>query len=127
MDKSELKRVLHNQFEPLERAAMSKLSYLQSDDVFSADSYSAYAELDSFGSDDSLENAFNETLSPPTPPMYQAPAPEEIQHIKQAPQPSYAGATPSPDSIATHKQNMAAKIAALRGISMPGDYLRTKK
>ena len=127
MDKSELKKALHSQFVPIEKAVTDKLRYLQSDDVFNTDSYASYTGTGNSGLDDSLESAFSSTTSTPIPPMYQAPAPEEIRQMQHAPEPSYAGEAPTPDSIANHKQNMAARIAALRGISMPGDYLRGKK
>ncbi|MBR6356182.1 MAG: hypothetical protein IKR92_04940 [Alphaproteobacteria bacterium] len=125
MDKSELKQTLHDQFVPLEKAVENKLNYLQSDDVFNTENYAAYT--DNLGEDDSLENAFNAAVSAPAKPMYQAPSPEEMRQMQQAPQPSYAEGTPTQDSISSHKQNMAARIAALRGISMPGDYLRGKR
>lgn len=125
MDKSELKRTLHDQFVPMEKAVKNKLIYLQSDDVFNTENYAAYT--DNLGEDDSLENAFSASVTTPAKPMYQAPSPEEVRQMQQAPQPSYAGEAPTQDSILSHKQNMAARIAALRGISMPGDYLRGKK
>ena len=126
MDKAELKRTLHEQFVPFDMAVQNKLEYLQSDDVFNVNDYAAYN--DNSAGDDSLENAFGSMYVAPTPPVYQAPAPEEVKRMQEAPQPTYAGnSAPTQSSISEHKQNIAAKIAALRGISMPGDYLRNMK
>lgn len=126
MDRAELKKTLHEQFEPLETAVQKKLEYLQSDNVFSVD---AYTGNDDFGSmeDDSLANAFGSTMSAQTAPVYQNHIQETMQQIQSVSQPKYASETPTASSIATHKQNIAAKIAALRGISMPGDYLSGNK
>lgn len=125
MDKAELKQTLHNQFVPLAQAVEAKLQCLQDNDVFLSDAYAE--DIDNYSDDDSLENAFNSTLSASSVPMYQAPKMEEIKNMQQTPQPSYIDEAPNADSINTHKQSIAAKIAALRGISMPGDYLRDNK
>lgn len=122
MDKAEIKRLLREQTEPLSQAVAKKLAYLQSDDVFT-DTADAPVSLN----DESLMNAFSETASPTVVPSYTQPKAQEFYTDPQSViTPKYADATPSPDRIEEHKQNIAAKIAALRGISMPGDYLRKK-
>ena len=125
MNRAELKKTLYAQFVPFAQAVQNKLDYLKSDDVFGADSYSSYNVVSD--EDDSLEKAFNSTLSASNIPPYQNPPMEEIRQMKQAPQPTYVNQAPTDALVNTHKQNLAARIAALRGISMPGDYLRGKK
>ena len=122
MDREELKQTLYDQFEPLEVAVQKKLEYLQGDDVFSIDNYAEYSD-GALSEDDSLTNAFNTTISPQSAPMYQNQVQETMREIQSTSQPRYAAEQPTADSIASHKQNIAAKIAALRGISMPGDYI----
>ena len=123
MDKAEIKRLLREQTEPLSQAVTKKLAYLQSDDVFT-DTANAPVSLN----DNSLMNAFSETASPTAVPAYTQPKAQDFYAgLQSATAPQYADAQPSQDSIEEHKQNIAAKIAALRGISMPGDYLRKKQ
>ena len=121
MDKAEIKQLLKEQIEPMSQAVARKLAYLQSDDVFTDTTEPVSLN------DDSLMNAFSETSSPNVVPPYTQPKAQEFYTDPQSViTPKYADATPSPNSIEEHKQNIAAKIAALRGISMPGDYLRKK-
>lgn len=125
MDKFEIKRVLHEQFVPMELATQQKLAYLQSDDVFLDNSYAqqvSSAEI----RDDSLANAFMETGNTHAAPVYNQPTMDDYNRMQAAPEPQYISSQPTAQSINTSKQNLAAKIAALRGISMPGDYLRRK-
>lgn len=119
MDKVELKKILHEQFAPMAEAVKRKLEYLQSEDVFTDNPYYPF-ENDSEG-DSELLSAFGGTTN--------------VQPISPAPSPAPAGAprtlsvSPAGQSGAApaQPQNMAARIAALRGISMPGDYLAHKK
>ncbi len=119
MDRNELKRTLHEQFIPMREAVQKKLEYLQSDDVFTDSPYSIEDD-DVNMEDDDLMNAFGGSGStqPPAAPRQQPPAAGY-----QATQQAAAQGAPEASSPA---QNMAARIAALRGISMPGDYLRRK-
>ena len=125
MDKAKLKQTMYEQFEPFEIAIQKKISYLQSDNVFSVDMYVDNDNADSMA-DDSLIEAFNSTVSAQSAPMYQVPVQETMTQIEKTVQPQYVAETPTADSIKAHKQNIAAKIAALRGISMPGDYLKRR-
>ncbi|MBR1600488.1 MAG: hypothetical protein IJ677_02795 [Alphaproteobacteria bacterium] len=120
MNKSEVKRLLKEQAEPMKEAIRRKLEYLQSDDVFTEKGENAAKD------DNSLMEAFSE-VELNVVPSYTQPSARELYQLDQTtPQPQYASQPPTPQSIDEHKQNIAAKIAALRGISMPGDYLRKK-
>lgn len=122
MDKPEIKRLLREQAEPMKQAVERKLAYLQSDDVFTE------SEVHTPQDDDSLWEAFSGTAEKKPVPTYSQPNPREFyQNMQSSAQPKYVGNAPSHENIEEHKQNIAAKIAALRGISMPGDYLRQKK
>lgn len=119
MDKAEIKKILKEQFEPMDNAVKRKLKYLQSDDVFTEE----YATDES---DISLMNAFGENMISIASPLYPQPSAREFyQSSKEKTEPKYVS-EPTSQSIDEHKQNIAAKIAALRGISMPGDYLKRK-
>lgn len=121
MDKAEIKQLLKEQVEPLSQAVAKKLAYLQSDDVFTETI--EHVSLN----DDSLMNAFSETSSPTEIPAYTQPKAQEFYTDSQnLTQPKYVVREPTQDSIEEHTKSIAAKIAALRGISMPGDYLRKK-
>ena len=121
MDKSEIKKLLKEQVEPMDLAVGKKLAYLQSDEVFTDT-----IEHVSLG-DDSLMNAFSSESKPTSIPTYSQPKAQEFYtEVKSAITPKYAEQEPSSSSIEERKQNIAAKIAALRGISMPGDYLHKK-
>ena len=127
MDKFEIKRVLHEQFVPMELATQQKLEYLQSDEVFTDNSYIPQTPTNSAEiGDDSLANAFMETGNTRAAPVYNQPTMDDYNRMQAAPEPQYISSQPTAQSINTSKQNLAAKIAALRGISMPGDYLRRK-
>lgn len=121
MDKPEIKKLLREQVIPMSEAVANKLAYLQSDDVFTDTSQTTQ-------NDDSLLNAFMESGQPVSVPAYNQPNVEEFyQNLQSTPQPTYSERTPTQETIERHKQNIAAKIAALRGMSMPGDYLHQKK
>lgn len=122
MDRNELKNTLHEQFAPMDEAVQKKLEYLQSDDVFTDNPYMQDDGGDDLGGD-SLMSAFGATGNSAAPKIEK--------------QPPIAGYTPSPAAAAPQQpaaqsptasssQSMAARIAALRGISMPGDYLKRK-
>lgn len=122
MDKPEIKRLLREQVEPMSQAVAKKLAYLQSDDVFTEPGTQVSQE------DNSLLEAFSGSAQPTSVSSYsQMSAREFYQNQQSVPQPKYLGNAPTQHTIEEHKQNIAAKIAALRGISMPGDYLRQKK
>ena len=122
MDRNELKQTLREQFAPMDEAVQKKLDYLQSDDVFTDNPYMQDDGGDELG-DDSLMSAFGATGNSAAPQVIQQPpiAGYTPSPAAAAPQPS-AGQTPA----ASGSQSMAARIAALRGISMPGDYIKRK-
>lgn len=121
MDKSEIKRLLKEQVEPLNDAVKKKLEYLQSDDVFMEDGAIVMQ------GDNSLMDAFSESMPSVKAPAYVQPSVREVYQASQTtPEPQYISQPPTSQSINEHKQNIAARIAALRGMSMPGDYLRKK-
>ena len=101
MDRSILKKTLHEQATPMAEAVKNKLAYLQGDDVF-------------LNSDEQhSEPLFTDLLMTQGQPKKMPTKPVEPQSTA--------------DKIATHKQSVAAKIAALRGVStMPGEYLNRK-
>lgn len=121
MDRNELKRTLHEQFAPMDEAVQKKLDYLQSDDVFMDNPYVQDDDESEIG-DDSLMSAFGATgNSQPTQTFTQPPI------AGYTPQPTTAPRQPAGQApAASGSQSMAARIAALRGISMPGDYLKRK-
>lgn len=120
MDKTEIKKLLKEQVEPMDNAVKRKLEYLQSDDVFMEE----YATKEQ--GDVSLINAFSENMPSINVPSYpQSSAREFYQTAQNRPEPKYIS-EPTSQSIDTHKQNIAARIAALRGMSMAGDYLKRK-
>ncbi len=124
MDRNELKQTLHEQFTPMDEAVQKKLDYLQSDDVFTDNPYAQEEDTsDEIGlEDDSLMSAFGATVNSAAPR-----APQQTQMSGYHPQP--AAASPQQQTAqpsASGSQSMAARIAALRGISMPGDYIKRK-
>jgi len=108
----------------MDKAVSQKLAYLQSDEVFTDG-----IEEETPQNDDSLLSAFAMPSQPASVLQYQQQpsAREVITNNKPEYRPRYIENAPTEQSIEDHKQNIAAKIAALRGISMPGDYLRNKK
>lgn len=120
MDKEELKQILHEQFEPLAAAVEKKLAYLQSDNVFSDEIYGAEENAADMVGDNSLMNAFG-AVQNTSPVPYQASlatdAPMSAEH---------AEIQRNKENIDERRQNIAARIASLRGISMPGDYILRK-
>ena len=120
MDKAEIKKLLKEQIEPMDCAVKRKLEYLQSDDVFTEE-YTTKVQ-----DDISLMNAFSENMPSINAPVYSQPSAREFYQSNQSrPEPKYVS-EPTSQSINEHKQNIAAKIAALRGMSMAGDYLKRK-
>lgn len=120
MNKSEIKKILQEQSEPMDKAIERKLAYLQSDD-FAGDAEQLLQ------TDDSLLNAFSTKINKPNVLKYEQPSVRKLhQDTLSRPEPRYVTQEPTEDAIQEHKQNIAAKIAALRGISSPGDYLRRK-
>lgn len=127
MDRNELLRTLKEQFAPMDEAVQKKLDYLQSDDVFTDNPYAQDDDVDEAGlGDDSLMNAFGAGGSIAPTPNYNHPPEAARPGQPQAAAPHPQSAPAQPTSPASGGQSMAAKIAALRGISMPGDYLKRK-
>lgn len=123
MDKFELKELLKAQTEPMAQAVEKKLAYLRSDEVFTDEEFQQNSQ-----NDNSLLDAFSEATATPYIHQYQQPTAKEI--ASNARNGMFARQIENEDfeqNIEKHNQNIAAKIAALRGISMPGDYLRNKK
>lgn len=106
MDRALLKRTLKEQAIPLDEAVQQKINYLLSDDVFAP-----APESEPVAEDMSFADAFGSVTAPN----------RAVNH------------TPSPlqekaESFAEHKQSMAEKIAALRGISdVSAIYMRHNK
>ncbi len=99
MDRNVLKRTLQEQIVPMSEAVSRKLAYLKGDEVFAIE-------------DEENTQTFTDLLI------------EEGKTTK--PQP-HIEPTEITDKIAIHKQTVAEKIAALRGIStMPGQYLNRR-
>lgn len=126
MDNAVLKKTLYDQFEPLDVAVQKKLDYLNSDDVFAIETNS-FDDLTDEEQNLSIEDAFSafasaqphntvDTVSPglnrvPTRPTTSATSAQSTQPTEEK-------------TVDTSKQSLAARIAALRGISMSGDYLK---
>lgn len=121
MNREELKRVLAEQFEPMNDAVQKKLAYLQSDDVFTDYDENEYAQYSS-AENMSVEDAFS-TLMDNQSGYQEAETPRALNNGTYKPVASINVETATMENIKAHKQNIAAKIAALRGISLPGDYL----
>ena len=113
MDKNELKQILREQFEPLENATQKKLAYLQSDNVFTMNNNDLEAEEIPV-TDSSLENAFSNFSVAEPLPAYEEPKEADVNIARDV------------SDIKKHKQNIAARIAAMKGFSMPEDYLGNK-
>ena len=113
MDKDELKKILHEQFEPIELAAKRKLMYLQSDNVF-LDAANEEDTEEKPVTDSSLEDAFSYFSAPQPVSAYEEPKETGDNTMRDM------------SGIRERKQNIAARIAAIKGLSMPGDYLSNK-
>jgi hypothetical protein len=99
MDRNILKNTLQKQIVPMSEAVNRKLAYLKGEKVFAIE-------------DEETTQTFTDLLI------------EEGKTTK--PQP-HIEPTEITDKIATHKQTVAEKIAALRGITAtPGQYLNRK-
>ena len=118
MNNNVLKQTLREQSEPLAVAVQRKLEYLQSDDVFSLDNVYQQPEM-------SVEEAFQAFAS--AQPQQPENPPQMLNTVvpQQQTTPSPLGQA-SEETMNAHKQNIAARIAALRGISLPGDYAMKK-
>ena len=117
MNRSEIKQILQEQSGTFDEAVKQKMVYLQSDDVFTIDE-NIY-EAANNEQDNSLEDAFNSNTT--QPPKYNRPEPENVASGNFVPQSINRSYT-----VEEYRQNIAAKIAALRGLSLPGDYMRRK-
>lgn len=103
MDRYELKETLRNQVEPISEAVRKKLQYLNSEDVF-------------LTSEDTSDEVFTELLAGNDG----ADATTASRKVEEP--------TATIDKIAVHKQSLAEKIAALRGVSsaVPNEYLKRR-
>ena len=124
MRREELKQTLVEQFEPMSHAVQKKLAYLQSEDIFTdyMEDYSdQYSGMDNL----SVEDAF-ETFAGVRSHHTEEAEPRALNNAAYKPVSSIKVEQATAETIQSHKQNIAAKIAALRGISSPGDYLDKK-
>lgn len=102
MDRKELKQTLRNQATSIDEAVQKKLAYLTGDNPFAVEE------------DNLTDNAFTELL------MNDNTAPIQPKTISEP--------LTVEDKISAHKQSLAEKIAALRGIStpIPSGYIHRK-
>ena len=113
MDRDFLKKILHEQMEPLDVAVQNKLRYLESDEVFSDAPNTTYAGSFSDSDIDTMfSNAFSSTLSGTL-----------VSQSNNNPKHIGEGTT---EHVSRH-QIIADKIAALRGISVDSEYLRKRR
>ncbi|MBR1841043.1 MAG: hypothetical protein IJ778_02825 [Alphaproteobacteria bacterium] len=124
MHREELKQTLVNQFEPMNDAVQKKLAYLQSDDVFADYDENAYSQYSS-SENMSVEDAFTAFVDNRVDNKNEE-TPRALNNGAYKPVSSIKVEQATAETIQSHKQNIAAKIAALRGISSPGDYLDKK-
>lgn len=100
MDRNLLKNTLRKQVVPMSEAVSSKLAYLMGDEVFTTNN-------------EETSQTFTDLLI--------------VENKTTKPQQEKIEPTNISEKIATHKQTVAEKIAALRGIStMPGQYLNRR-
>ncbi len=101
MDRKELKQTLHEQFVPMNEAVKRKLAYLNGDDVFAADGDTADEDFTELLRDDNMSFQSQQKIAEPMT---------------------------TTNKITVHKQSLAEKIAALRGISsaVPSEYINRR-
>ena len=100
MDRNLLKNTLRKQVIPMSEAVSSKLAYLMGDEVFTTNN-------------EETSQTFTDLLI--------------VENKTTKPQQEKIEPTNISEKIATHKQTVAEKIAALRGITAaPGQYLNRK-
>lgn len=124
MRREELKQTLVEQFEPMSHAVQKKMTYLQSEDIFTdymEDYSNQYSGMDIL----SVEDAFA-TFADSHSQHIEDIKPRALNDVSYKSASTIKVEQATPETIQSHKQNIAAKIAALRGISMPGDYLNKK-
>lgn len=121
MNKAEVIKIIKEQAEPMNEAVARKLDRLQSDEVFN-DKF-----LLNTKQEDNLLAAFNEVIRSNTVNDY---SPDynnkSSENTFNEPMPKQEGFPVPPQSGDAHKKNLAARLAALRGLSMPGDYITRK-
>ena len=113
MDRDFLKKILHDQMEPMDVAVHNKLKYLESDDVFTDAPNVAYTG--NF-SDSDIGTLFGDAFSETVDPSLAQQSKNVTANIGEG----------STTNISRH-QIIADKIAALRGICIDSDYMRRKK
>lgn len=91
-------QILREQAVSMDTAVAKKLSFLQSDEAFE-NNYLQNVKYDGY------REAFNNGEKPKIPLSKSVNQPT-CQHLNDE-----------------HKQNISARLAALRGLSMPGDYI----
>lgn len=123
MDRALLKQTLKQQSMPMKTAVAQKLAYLQSDDVFMTDDYVTPDFVIAHGAEDDFAGAFGGGMSQAQ--RQSVAATSATSNIQSA---QYHNTEPTQmTSFEEHKQSIAEKIAALRGIkTMPGEYLNNK-
>jgi hypothetical protein len=118
MDRALLKRTLKQQATPMKTAVAQKLAYLQGDDVFTTDDYVTPDLVVGHEAEEDIAGAFGGI----TPQTHRQSAASDVQ-----PMPYHNTEPTQMTPFEEHKQSIAEKIAALRGIkTMPGEYLNNK-
>ena len=115
MNRQYLKQTLKDQVVPFDLAVKNKLAYLNSDDVFKNDENNAIEMPDS-----KIEDAFDAFYKDNND--YVSPEPKNLNIAHS----NMTSTQENQQSIQNNYQSISAKIAALRGISLPGDYLHKK-
>lgn len=123
MNKNDLINILKEQHAPMNEAVANKLKYLQSDDVFTDFDEEYAAENDDFaaafdmaGVDETVENSpdivatFGDVVNLSSPNLNN----------------SLSNKDEGTQQTQKSQQSIVARIAALRGISFPGDKLPRK-
>ncbi len=122
MDKTELKQTLRSQFIPMSEAVQNKLNYLMGDNVFLSEDF--------ISDDTSLEDAFNMQTSTDKEfnieEAFNSEATVSNTKITELTEKIHNNQHATNVPFEERKKSVAAKIAALRGIAMPGDYLNKK-
>lgn len=155
MDKQSLKNILKSQSANLSADALKKMNMLESGEIFTDPERYVQEILDSFSApqvsgtiaatEDSLEAAFGtaqNTQAQRTETSFQdAFGMSQTQYTQQPhsvqtqsfpqPQPAqpktdFSAGAEAINRVEDRKRALAAKIAALRGITLPGDYLNNK-
>lgn len=121
MDKTELKHALKTQASTKENDIRRKIEVLISGDVFSRDIPN---ELEKLISKDMLSRSnLNKPEAPTGKDVDLQKAPVKTFSLNQSVLPSKDSPEEKAMPTSAKKQSLSQRLAALRGISLPGDYL----